>query len=407
MISALLLPLLLAGDDPAIQLWINNDGRFIPGEHARVQVRSKDSGYLLVLHADPDGRLRVLFPLNPGDNTFVQGGERYELKDRGGREAFLIEASSGGGMVYAAVSTAPFRFDEYRQIDAWDNEALAPSPLPPDPESELTELVRRIAQADFDYDVVTYQVIEQVVYASDNGSDSSDTFVSDDHYYGGYWSPFFVGCSPFFFDPFFQCPVFFSPFSHEPAMITRFFPRAFFPGSPPVPTPFRDRRNSFSQGIRSTRAQAATLAGRRVQPVSETRRGTWPVDVSGGTQESPGRARRTDWPVDVSPRSSALSTMARRENWPTDVSPRLRGTDVAIGRRPMGDRSAALTPQMEPARLSGGLRIGDRAGIEAAPVDRGGAQGFSNSSPQLGAGLRSFAVPQASPSMRGFGFGRR
>ena len=50
MISALLLPLLLAGgdslsapvvnqDDPPIEIWISNDRRFLPGEHAKVQVR--------------------------------------------------------------------------------------------------------------------------------------------------------------------------------------------------------------------------------------------------------------------------------------------------------------------------------------------------------------------------------
>jgi len=52
MISALLLPLLFAADtgsvrpaasahyDPPIQLWINNDRRFFPGDRGTVQVRT-------------------------------------------------------------------------------------------------------------------------------------------------------------------------------------------------------------------------------------------------------------------------------------------------------------------------------------------------------------------------------
>jgi hypothetical protein len=357
MLPALLLPLFLtaAPGEPAIQLWISNDGRFLTGEHARIQVRTKDAGYLLVLHADPDGRLRVLFPLNPGDNNFVQGGERYELKDGDGSEAFLVEASSGRGMVYAAVSTSPFRFDEYRQIDFWDNQALAPSALSPDSESELTELVRDMAQADFDYDVVTYDVVDPVVYPSQDGVDTSDMFVSDESYYGWYGgSPFFAGCSGFFFDPFFQCPVFFSPFVNEPAMITRFFPRAYFPGSPPAATPYRNRGY-----------QAAVA----------------------------------NWPVDVSPGSSALATMARRSDWPVDASPRLRAPTAATGPRTMSSYAGGPAPRMEPGRLSEGRRIANRAGIGAPTLERRG--GFSGSARQMGPGLRSFGAPHAAPSMRG------
>src|SRR5712691_2652066 len=153
MISALLLPLFLAGtpasiggtpSDPPIQLWINNDRRFLPGDRAKIQVRTKDDGYLLVFHADPDGHLRVLFPLGPDDDNFVRGGKRYDVEGRGGREAFGIDGTSGRGMVYAAVSRNPFRFDGYLRGDHWDYRALAPSRLPREPESELTDLVRRM-----------------------------------------------------------------------------------------------------------------------------------------------------------------------------------------------------------------------------------------------------------------------
>ena len=107
MITALLLPLLalgaparrrsrsVGGDDPAIQIWISNDRRFLPGDRAKVQVRTREDGYLLVLHADPDGHLRVLFPLDPGDDNFVRGGPKYEIRGRGGRESFTVDDRPG------------------------------------------------------------------------------------------------------------------------------------------------------------------------------------------------------------------------------------------------------------------------------------------------------------------------
>jgi Domain of unknown function (DUF4384) len=230
MISALLLPLFLAGTpasvggppggDPPIRLWINNDGRFLAGDRAKVQVRTRDDGYLLVLHADPDGQLRVLFPLDPNDDNFVRGGERYDVKGRGGRETFDIDGISGRGMVYAAVSPDPFRFDGYRLDNHWDYRALAPSRLPREAESELTDLVRRMAQDDFDYDVLTYDVIERVVYASDYSSVPGNFAISSDFFFGGpfprFDSPFRFGFDPFFdpflLDPFFDRGLFFDPF---------------------------------------------------------------------------------------------------------------------------------------------------------------------------------------------------
>ena len=115
MLTALLLPLLVAGapggsgaraasDDPAIQVWISSDRKFLPGEHAKVQVRTLEDGYLIVLHVDPDGHLRVLFPIDPKDDNFVRGGRKYEIRGRGGRESFTADDRTGRGTVYAAVS---------------------------------------------------------------------------------------------------------------------------------------------------------------------------------------------------------------------------------------------------------------------------------------------------------------
>src|SRR5918995_6010831 len=172
----LLLPLLLASepgqpaaataDDPPIQIWINNDGRFLRGDRARVHVRTEDDGYLIVLHADAEGHLRVLFPIDPTDDDFVRGGKKYEVEGRGGRDAFDVGDRSGRGSVYAAVSRSPFRFDEFVLSDHWDYRALEPRQLAEDPEPELTELLRRMAQGSFDYDVMSYYVVDRV-YASD------------------------------------------------------------------------------------------------------------------------------------------------------------------------------------------------------------------------------------------------
>jgi hypothetical protein len=257
MFTALLLPLLLAGtppgaaaqaasgDDPAIQIWISNDRRFVRGEQAKVQVRTREDGYLLVLHADPDGHLRVLFPIDPKDDNFVRGGRKYEIRGRGGRESFTADDRTGRGTVYAAVAHDPFSFDQFVLSDHWDYRTLAPQRLSADPEPELNDLVRRmVVDGSFDYDVLTYDVIERVVYADSYGSSYSTPYYGD-AYFGGYdcgysyfgcgrsyyGSPFSVSVGLFFgrpyhrryyydpyyaaYDPFYD-PFFYDPYYYSP-----------------------------------------------------------------------------------------------------------------------------------------------------------------------------------------------
>jgi hypothetical protein len=252
MISALLLPLLLSGsgeppvatkDDPPIQLWISNDRTFLPGDPAKVQVRTEQDGYLLIFHVDPEGYLRVLFPLDPDKDNFVRGGKKYEVRGRGGRDAFEADAK-GRGTVYAAVSRDPFRFEGFVLGDHWDYRALAPSRLSTNPEAELNDLVRRMAQGSFDYDLLNYDVVDRASYASDYSSHyysrSYDSwcysFSCGGPYYGSGIS-FFFGWPyrRYYYDPYYYAyypyynPFFYNPYYYAPAYYPRYvYPRRYY-----------------------------------------------------------------------------------------------------------------------------------------------------------------------------------
>ena len=158
-------PAAVTQDDPAIRIWLSNDGRYQRGDPAKVQVKSRDDGHLLVLHVDPDGHLRVLFPLDPADDSFIRGGKKYEIIGRGGREAFTVAQRSGQGTVYAAISHDPFKVEGYVTGDHWDYAALDDVRISSKPETDLNQFVQRIASSDFDYDILNYDVYENVVYS--------------------------------------------------------------------------------------------------------------------------------------------------------------------------------------------------------------------------------------------------
>lgn len=158
--------LLLAGpaiqdDQPVIRIQLNRE-EFARGERARVYVEAQRDGYLVVLHADPNGRVRVLFPLDPTDDDFVRGGRRLELRGRSDRDAFLVDDDDGSGVVLAAYAQDPLRYDGFVRNGHWDYRTLVATPArspQDDPLAGLLDIAHRMAgDSSFEYDAVTYLV---------------------------------------------------------------------------------------------------------------------------------------------------------------------------------------------------------------------------------------------------------
>jgi hypothetical protein len=153
----------VASNDPPVRVWFNSGGNYAYGDRAKVYAKSAQDAYLIVLRADGAGRVRVLFPLEPQGDQRISGGTKYELKSRGGREAFVADDSGGHGTVLAVISESPFRVDEFARNGHWDTQALSSPQARDDAESGLLELVRRMKTPDqrFDHDVATYIVANQ------------------------------------------------------------------------------------------------------------------------------------------------------------------------------------------------------------------------------------------------------
>ena len=150
-----------ATDDPPIRVWLN-DNNYGPGDRATVKLRLADDGYVVVLRADGQGHLRILFPLDPGADNFVKGGKTFEVRGRGDRDAFQVDNEAGSGTIFAAVSAQPFSFTGYVLGDHWDYKVLSAQNIGDDPEADLVDLVHAMAGANhFDYDVTTYTVSAQ------------------------------------------------------------------------------------------------------------------------------------------------------------------------------------------------------------------------------------------------------
>ncbi len=142
-----------------------SDDEYMIGERAKVRVKTERDGYLVVLRMDGEGRVRVLFPVDPDDSTTIKGGKDYEVRSRGDRDAFVVDEPRGTGAVLAAVSDQPFDFTGFVRGRHWDYRALADSSSD-DPEATLLDLVDRMTGGHYDYDLVRYTVLENRRYPS-------------------------------------------------------------------------------------------------------------------------------------------------------------------------------------------------------------------------------------------------
>src|SRR3989454_6159183 len=229
-------------DDPPIHVWLNSDNSFFSGDRARVHIRAAQDGYVVVLRADGDGHVRVLFPLDPSADAFVRGGDKREIRSRGGREAFIADEREGAGLVPAAWSKSAFKFDQFVRADHWDYSALDSHESGGDREAALVDLVQALAgENHFDYDVVTYTVTSVQAYYRRPywGPGSYPGWGWGSWGWGGWgWGRphrFGVGLRIGFgyCDPFWGCGSFYDPFFYDPFFYGGYYrPYAYRPFAP-------------------------------------------------------------------------------------------------------------------------------------------------------------------------------
>jgi len=145
-----------------IEVWTNRgDDAYASGQGARVFFRSEVDAYVTVLRVDTDGRVRVLFPLEPWEDNFARGGREYEIQGGYERDAFSIDDYPGVGYIFAVAAADPFVYDAFETGDHWDYRAIADGRVHGDPYVALTDLAQRILPADYrdwDYDITPYYV---------------------------------------------------------------------------------------------------------------------------------------------------------------------------------------------------------------------------------------------------------
>ncbi|HEX9705646.1 MAG TPA: DUF4384 domain-containing protein [Gemmatimonadales bacterium] len=261
MTSTLLLTLLAAAAAAAqapptdasslrLTVWPRSFVRY--GEPVRVTVDARRDGYLTVLRVDSHGRVHVLFPIDPHDDTFVEAEQTVTVRDRWGREAFAAFEGDGDGTVFAALAEESYDFSGYVARGRWSYALMGIRHAGDDHVASLVQLVEEMAGSDrFQYDFVAYTVTRfrpgifagQRGYAAcynywNPGLFSSAAYGFDFGHPRGYrflWSYADPHYDPFWYNPFLAEDLFFDPYSCYGARLIDYAPYYYGrPGRPGV-----------------------------------------------------------------------------------------------------------------------------------------------------------------------------
>jgi hypothetical protein len=182
----------LASDAPSISVWLNSTKPYQRGEAAQVFIRTDRDAYVTVVRIDTDGRVRMLFPIDPWDDNFARAGKDLQLIGRNNGPAFSVDDDPGVGYVFAIASPDPFTYDHFVMGDHWDYRVIADGRIKGDPYVAVTDFAAQIApQGNFNYDLASYDVQQHYDYPR---------FVCYDcHAYTSYayWNPYLSWCSSF------------------------------------------------------------------------------------------------------------------------------------------------------------------------------------------------------------------
>src|SRR6185503_428373 len=118
----------------------------------------------------------------------------FEVEGRSSDDAFAIDDYAGVGYLFAIASADAFTYDAIESGDHWDYRSIADGRVRGDPYVAMTDLAERIVPegyADWDYDVVSYNVEQQHSYPR--------FLCYDCHTYVNYpyWDPYNYSCIRF------------------------------------------------------------------------------------------------------------------------------------------------------------------------------------------------------------------
>jgi hypothetical protein len=129
-----------------------------PGENIKIYFQASRDCYLVIYNIDTRGYVNLLYPVDEGDDPYVEGGRVYRIPDRFDDYELTVDGPSGVEYVQAVASPAPLDLPNFPGEYSYDGEIYAYQLDGEDPFEFMAAINAEITPNDYASDVCIFSV---------------------------------------------------------------------------------------------------------------------------------------------------------------------------------------------------------------------------------------------------------
>lgn len=104
-----------------VEIWTNNsDGEYFEGDDIVINFRANRDAFVAIYSVDSRGRVNLLFPIEKGDNNYVEGGVVYQLPGDGDDYDLVVSGPEGTESIQIIASKERFPIPDWYPVSGLD-----------------------------------------------------------------------------------------------------------------------------------------------------------------------------------------------------------------------------------------------------------------------------------------------
>jgi len=143
-----------------VEVWVDKGegATYYPGEKIKVYFQASRDCYMVIYNIDTRGYVHLLYPYDPGDDPYVEGGRVYRIPDRFDEYDLTVDGPSGVEYIQAVASLEPLLLPNFPGGYEYDGEIYAYRLDGEDPFEFMADINAEIAPYDYASDVCIFNV---------------------------------------------------------------------------------------------------------------------------------------------------------------------------------------------------------------------------------------------------------
>jgi hypothetical protein len=146
--------------DLDIEVWVDKgDGvTYNPGEEIKIYFQASTDCYVVIYNIDTRGYVHLLYPVDPDDDFYVEGGRTYRIPDRFDDYELTVDGPDGLEYIQAVASWEPLDLPNFPGEYEYEGQVYAYQLDGEDPFEFMAEINSEIACYDYASDVCIFSV---------------------------------------------------------------------------------------------------------------------------------------------------------------------------------------------------------------------------------------------------------